>query len=615
MLIVVVAAFVTPMILARFNVRLLPTSVAEIIVGIIIGKSCLNLVHINSLLSEMSTFGVILLLFLSGMEIDFTLFRKNSTPLTPLEQKKADAAPKITPVQTAVLAYVLCFAAAFGLAWIFRLTGLFTNVLLSMILFSTIALGIVISVLKENELLSRPLGQTLLLISVLGEVIPLLSLTVYSSVIAGRGGQIWLIGLLFIAGALIFRHFRWFFPALSKFTKSTTQVDMRLAFAVIVSLVVLAENVGAENILGAFVAGIVIKLLEPSESTQEKLDAIGYGFLIPFFFILTGVKLDIPALLTDSRTLVLIPLFFAAFILAKLPAFISLRLRFKNRNALAGSLLSGTTITLVLAVLTVAENLHVITSQQSGAFLIAGILTCLFGPLCFNHLLSTEPEDMKKTKVHIIGTNIVTINAAERLDPDWYDVSFYTHMKENYDTYSYRRNVHFLASLEPDCLIAGSVFDTNILVLGFREAEVNVRLALKAREYGVPRVICELENTDPQSMSEMDRTLADAGVETLNVFATNVGLMSAIIETPSTLQMLTGNSRLYEVVVNNAKFDGIEVSRIPFVREITISRIFRNGKAISPHGSTQIQLGDHILFSCDKDVMPRLRAVLSKMNE
>ena len=79
--------------------------------------------------------------------------------------------------------------------------------------------------------------------------------------------------------------------------------------------------------------------------------------------------------------------------------------------------------------------------------------------------------------------------------------------------------------------------------------------------------------------------------------------------------MITGNSRLYEVVVNNARFDGIEVSQIPFVENITISRIFRNGKAISPHGSTQIHLGDHILFSCDKDVMPRLRAVLSKMNE
>lgn len=75
LMITVIAAFATPMILARFNIKLLPTSVAEIIVGIIIGKSCLNLVHIDSILTSMSTFGVILLLFLSGMEIDFSLFK------------------------------------------------------------------------------------------------------------------------------------------------------------------------------------------------------------------------------------------------------------------------------------------------------------------------------------------------------------------------------------------------------------------------------------------------------------------------------------------------------------------------------------------------------------
>lgn len=104
--------------------------------------------------------------------------------MTKLEQKQADDTPKITPVQVAVLAYALSFVAAFALAFLFKFTGLFTNVLLATILFSTIALGVVISVLKENELLSKPFGQTILLIAVLGEVVPLLSLTIYSSVVA-----------------------------------------------------------------------------------------------------------------------------------------------------------------------------------------------------------------------------------------------------------------------------------------------------------------------------------------------------------------------------------------------------------------------------------------------
>ncbi|MDO4455782.1 MAG: cation:proton antiporter, partial [Ligilactobacillus agilis] len=71
--------------------------------------------------------------------------------------------------------------------------------------------------------------------------------------------------------------------------KSTTQLDIRLAIFVIIMLVWMAEKVGAENILGAFVAGIVFKLLQPAEDTEQRLDSIGYGFLIPFFFIMTGV--------------------------------------------------------------------------------------------------------------------------------------------------------------------------------------------------------------------------------------------------------------------------------------------------------------------------------------
>ncbi len=82
-----------------------------------------------------------------------------------------------------------------------------------------------------------------------------------------------------------------------------------MALLVITTLVVLAESVGAEDILGAFIAGIVIKLLQPAHSTQEKLDAIGYGVFIPFFFILTGAKINIPELLASPKTLILIPLF------------------------------------------------------------------------------------------------------------------------------------------------------------------------------------------------------------------------------------------------------------------------------------------------------------------
>ena len=614
-LIVTLVAFVTPMVLQRFKISVLPTAVAEVLVGIVIGKSGFDLVQTEGVLSFLSNYGVIFLLFLSGMEIDFSLFKKNNGPLTPLARKKAANAPSTSPVQVAVVAYGGSLLMALALALLFKFSGLFSNFVLAAILFSTVALGVVIAVLKENELLNKPLGQALLLIAVLGEVVPLLCLTIYSSFVSGKGESAWLIFLLFIVGALIFKRFRSFFTSLDEINKSTTQIDIRLALLVITTLVVLAESVGAEDILGAFIAGIVIKLLQPAHSTQEKIDAIGYGIFIPFFFILTGAKIDIPGLLGSPKTLILIPLFFAAYVLAKVPAYFGLRQRFKRINALAGAMLSQTTITLVLATLTVAQNLKVITSEQSGAFILAAVVSCILGPLVFNKLHKPEPEDLKKTKVTIIGVNLVTINTAEQLNEDWYDIQMYTNWKKNYKTYDYRDNVHLVDSLEPKALIKEQIFDTDILVLGHSDVDINYSLALAAKEYGVERVLTRIQNSDPTSMAEMDKRLSDAGVEFFTTFATTVGMMRAIIESPSTLDLITGDSRLYEVVVRNSKFAGLELRKLPFIKEITVSRIFRHHKAIPVNGNTQIQVGDHLLFSANKDIVNDIRKKISKLND
>ncbi|KRN88366.1 CPA2 family monovalent cation proton (H+) antiporter-2 [Ligilactobacillus ceti DSM 22408] len=602
------------MILSRFKGLLIPTSVAEIIVGIIVGKSFLNLIEINSILESISTLGVILLMFLSGLEIDFSIFKRNAAPLTPLAIKKAQAEPQISPVKVAIFAYLFSVVTAFLLALAFKLSGLFANITLATILFATVSLGIVISILKENELLSKNYGQTVLLFAVFGEVVPMLALTVYASLYAGKGSKLWLISILFLLAGFLFKQFRSFFKIFDHINKATTQLDMRLAFFVIIALVLTAEYVGAENILGAFLAGIVFKLIEPAAESQHKLDAIGYGFFIPFFFILTGVNLDIPSLLNSPKTLLLIPLFFLAYLIAKLPAYFGFRMRFKNKNALAGSILSGTTITLVLAVLTVAQDLNAISDQQSGAFLIAGILTCLVCPLCFNKLYSPEPEDLKKTDVTIIGANLVTVSTARHLDKGWYNVQMYTDSEKNFSTYNSETNLSLLPGLSIDCLLDKHIFDTDILLLSHHDYQVNYDMALAAKRHGVPRVIMRFENRDP--LTTMSDELRAAGVEYYSTFAINVGMMQAMVESPSTLQILTrSDCRLYEVVVSNARFAGMEVKDLPFINEVTISRIFRKGRPISPHGNTEIELGDHILFSGKGDIVPKIRALLEKLNE
>src|SRR5699024_9644967 len=197
-LIVMVAALVIPIAMARLNVSNIPTVVAEIITGIILGKSAFNIVQANEMLTLMSTLGVIMLMFLSGMEIDFDLFKKGP-------DKNQDGQ---NPVQLAGQAFGLIIITAAVLGIILRSLGLFSDFFLATILFSTVALGVVIATLKEKEILGRPAGQTILLTAVLGEVVPMLSLTIYVSLNGGDAKRLWLIILLFLAAIILLRRFK-----------------------------------------------------------------------------------------------------------------------------------------------------------------------------------------------------------------------------------------------------------------------------------------------------------------------------------------------------------------------------------------------------------------------
>jgi len=354
LLIILTAALVTPLVMAKFKLTVLPTAVVEILVGILLGPSVLNIVHSNSTLSLLSNTGVIFLLFLSGMEIDFSLFNRRKRPQTPLAAKVAGNASKYSPVFLAISSYAAIMVTSLLLGFICKWTGLFKDPWLAAIIFMTISLGIVIATLKEKELLSKPFGQTVLLVAALGEIVPLFSLTVYASIFGNSSKSLWLLLLVFLAAGVLFRRFKPFFTFFESINKSTTQLDIRLAFFLIFSLVVIAESVGAEGILGAFVAGIVMKLLQPQEDTMVRLDGIGYGFFIPIFFMMSGADLNLRTLLADPATLLLIPAFFAAYLLSKVAVYFILRLRFKRGNAFAGTAISAATITMVLAVLQVA---------------------------------------------------------------------------------------------------------------------------------------------------------------------------------------------------------------------------------------------------------------------
>ena len=605
MFLVMLAALLIPILMARFKISGVPTAVAEIVMGILIGKSCFNIVQVTPDLTQLSSLGVIILMFLSGMEIDFDLFR----PGTNNEEQRW------SPVKLAGIAFIGTLINALVLGLILRMTGLFDNVFLSVILFSTIALGVVIATLKEKEILSRPMGQTILLTAVLGEVVPMFALTVYASVNGGNGSRIWLIVLLLLAAIFLLRRFKQPYNWFTKVTKSTTQLDIRLAFFLIFTLVIIAETVGAENILGAFLAGMVMKLLEPSEATRDKLTSIGYGFFIPIFFIMTGVRLNLRTLLSNAQALLLIPILVLCFILAKFWAFPVYRLRFGRRNSFAGGFLTVTTITLVLPSLQVARNLHTITATQSDAFILAAVIVCIVAPIVFNSGYHLDREDLIRQRVVFLGTNVLTVPVAQQLRRNWFDVRMVTDDEKNYKTYNSQVDqLTYLPNLDERCLADGKFFDTDILITGFRRDDKNFKFGHLAKENGVNRVIVAQVNrtVDEGQLA----TLSQAGVELFNPFNVEASVMRSLIESPAVYQMLTSTEAgLFEVRVRNHKYTDRPLMDLPFVDHITISRIRRGNKWIVPTGGTTINYNDHIIFTAkDIGTVATIRRELSKQN-
>lgn len=607
LLIVLFAALLIPLFMARFNITSTPTAVAEIITGIVLGKSVLGVVSsTNTVLTELSSLGVIVLIFLSGMEIDFSLFKKQPNTGGPTSKK-------IGPAKLAIIGYLSVVLLALVFSFVLKVTGFFSHFGFTTIVFMTVALGVVIAALKEKELLSQPFGQTMLLLAAFGEVIPLLTLTVYSSVQGTTHQSVWWLLLIFVAAIVLLLWTRRPYALFARIDKSTTQLDIRLAFFLIITLVTIAESVGAESILGAFLAGMVMKLLRPREETQDKLTSLGYGFFIPIFFIMTGVKINLRTLLADPTSLALIPLLLIGFFFAKLALVPILRLRFKPRNALAGGFLISTTITLVVPTLTVGRNLGIITTQQSGAFTLAAIITCVISPILFNRLFQEEPEDLQPTVVHFIGANLLTVPIAQQLGKGLYTTTLFTDDVTKYKTYNSEATVKLIPGFTEGALREAGAFDADIVLLGYFDHDKNVELAKWALAAKVPRIIARFEAKDVTSTTYDD--LAAQGVEIYNTLDGSIAMLRSLIETPSTLKMLeNSDTGIYEITVNNRRFTGLEIKSLPFINDITISQIYRDRQFIAPHGDTQIHLGDHLIFSGNKEAVAELRATMERQN-
>ncbi|HCD9105977.1 TPA: monovalent cation:proton antiporter family protein, partial [Staphylococcus aureus] len=602
LVIVVLAAFLTPIIVNRLNINFLPVVVAEILMGIVIGNSFLNIVERDSILNILSTLGFIFLMFLSGLEIDFKAFKKDKRARQGQNDDESSIPGHLNLALT-VFAFIMIISIL--LAYVFKWLGLVDDVLLMVIIISTISLGVVVPTLKEMNIMRTTIGQFILLVAVLADLVTMILLTVYGAINGQGGSTIWLIGILVVFTAISYilgvQFKRMSF--LQKLMDGTTQIGIRAVFALIILLVALAEGVGAENILGAFLAGVVVSLLNPDEEMVEKLDSFGYGFFIPIFFIMVGVDLNIPSLIKEPKLLIIIPILIVAFIISKLIPVMFIRRWFDMKTTIASAFLLTSTLSLVIAAAKISERLNAISAETSGILILSAVITCVFVPIIFKKLFPVPDEFNRKIEVSLIGKNQLTIPIAQNLTSQLYDVTLY-YRKDLSDRRQLSDDITMIeiADYEQDVLERLGLFDRDIVVCATNDDDINRKVAKLAKAHQVERVICRLESTTD------DTELVDSGIEIFSSYLSNKILLKGLIETPNMLNLLSNvETSLYEIQMLNYKYENIQLRNFPFGGDIIFVRIIRNNESIVPHGDTQLRYGDRLIVTGAKEYVDELK--------
>lgn len=605
LVIVVVAAFFTPILVNRLNISFLPVVVAEILMGVIIGNSFLNLVEKDSMLNILSTLGFIFLMFLSGLEIDFSAFKKDTRNRQGQSQEDKNVPSHLN---MALTVFIFIMIISIVLAYAFKWLGLVDDVLLMIIIISTISLGVVVPTLKEMNIMRTTIGQFILLVAVLADLFTMVLLTVYGALNGQGGGSIWLSAILVVFTAIfyiigiLFKHMSF----LQKLMSGTTQIGIRAIFALIILLVALAEGVGAEYILGAFLAGVVVSLLKPDEELVQKLDSFGYGFFIPLFFIMVGVDLDIPSLIKEPALLIIIPVLIGAFLISKLLPVLFIRRWFDTKTTIASAFLLTSTLSLVIAAAKIAEQLKTISSETSGILILSAVITCVFVPVVFKKLFPIPDEVNRRIEVALIGKNQLTIPIAQNLTSQLYNVSLYFRK----DLSDHRHLADSITVLEINdydeaILTRLGLFDNDIVVCATNDDDINRRVAMMAEEHGVNRVICRLETmTDDVGMK-------NSGIEIFSNFLSNKIFLKGLIETPNMLNLLSNvETSLYEIEMLNHKYENLELRNFPFGGDVIFVRIIRNNESIVPHGDTQLRYKDRLIVTGSKEYVDELKGEL-----
>jgi Kef-type K+ transport system membrane component KefB len=349
----------------------LPLVVAEISLGILVGPQVLGWAVAGPTIQVLSNFGMASLFFLAGFEIDFPAIRGR-------------------PILVGALGWLASLFVCIGIGLGLQACGAVDSGLIVGAALATTALGTLMPILRDARELPTRFGAYAVACGAMGEFGPILVIALVLSSGEGAHGSSLVLIVVFtaiiVAGAFVALRFR---PPrlvflLQEKMHTSAQLPVRLAIVVLASLVILARNLGLDQILGAMAAGVVVALASPGkygETLREKLEAIGFGLFVPIFFVTTGLRFDLNALVSSRLALLQLPMYLVLFLVVRgLPALLVCR-ELDVRSRIALGLLSATQLPLVVAIADIGVRSGQLRSETAASLVGAGMASVLLFPI------------------------------------------------------------------------------------------------------------------------------------------------------------------------------------------------------------------------------------------
>lgn len=616
LLVILALAWLLPVILSLTKFDKIPCIILQIIAGYIAGRFLLGILspETEAILDFLALTGFLFLMFMSGLEIDVDQILY-SFPRRRITYARFLKNPLLVGFAFFLITLLLAYSGTLLLARFVEITNSFY---FSLILVTT-SVGIIVPVIKTRGEINTRYGQMIILAAAVADIFSILLFSFTAFTIKnGFRIEILFILILFAAFLILYRlgkrlvKIKLVSRIKFELEHAASQITIRSSLLIILIFVVLAQLIGEEVLLlGAFLGGLLLSFFLHKDRSVLllKLDGMGYGFFIPLFFIMVGVKFDSSSLkdFDQSLFLYLVLLLAILYLVKIIPSFLWSRL-FGRRRAISGGILMASRLSLIIAASQIGLDMGIITPGMNASFIIMAVITCMISPIVFNNL--TPQKKYRGDETVIVGGSSTGVLLARRLEMHRKPAVIIENNKQRYEEIKAKGLKVILGDgSELSVYRTINLSPSSYIVVGTSDDEMNLKICrLLKEEFGHENIITR------SAASPVNQYLINLNVSMLDVRRTLAATLENLILRPATYQALVEtfeNFNVEEIKITSDRIHNTTVKEIPFHKDGSLILIRRGEDMLIPHGDTILKKGDNIVVFATSAAMIDFRKILS----